>query len=61
MVKIEPNIENGLIKTSSVDCFQIRSVSEKRLIKRLGKITSEELIRVQKGINNVIGFSDIVL
>jgi mRNA interferase MazF len=61
MVKIEPDIENGLVKTSSVDCFQIRSVSEKRLIKQLGKITSEELIRVQKGINNVIGFNNIVL
>jgi mRNA interferase MazF len=61
MIKIEPNIENGLVKTSSVDCFQIRSVSEKRLIKQLGKITLEELIEVQKGINKVIGFNDIVL
>jgi mRNA interferase MazF len=42
MVKIEPAIDNGLVKTSSIDCFQIRSVSEKRLVKQLGKITIEE-------------------
>jgi mRNA interferase MazF len=58
MVKSEPNIGNGLAKTSAIDCFQIRSVSEKRLIKRLGKITPEELIEVQKGINKVIGLNN---
>jgi mRNA interferase MazF len=61
MIKIEPNIENGLIKTSSIDCFQIRSVSEKRLVKQLGKVTIEELIKVQEGINKVIGFNGVAL
>jgi mRNA interferase MazF len=55
MVKIEPNKTNGLIKISSIDCFQIRSVSEERLIRYLGKIESEELIKVQKGITTIIG------
>jgi mRNA interferase MazF len=35
MVKIEPSEENGLSKTSSADCFQIRSASESRFIKKL--------------------------
>ena len=39
MIKIEPNDKNGLRKDSSADCFQIRSISEKRFIKRLGKIS----------------------
>jgi mRNA interferase MazF len=55
MVKIEPSKTNGLIKISSIDCFQIRSVSEERLIRYVGKVESEELINVQKGINKIIG------
>jgi len=34
MVKIEANKENGLSKTSSIDCFQIRSVAEDRFLKK---------------------------
>ena len=32
-VKISPDAQNGLSKDSAADCFQIRSVSEERLIK----------------------------
>mgnify|MGYP002784367629 CR=1 FL=1 len=38
MVKLETDSDNGLSKTSGADTFQVRSVSEKRLIKLLGKI-----------------------
>ena len=38
MVKIEPCENNGLSKISAIDCFQIRSVSQKRLIKKIGFI-----------------------
>jgi mRNA interferase MazF len=58
MVKIEPNIGNGLVKTSSIDCFQIRSVSEKRLIKQIGRITVEILTKVQESIHRIIGGND---
>lgn len=34
MVKIEPDTRNGITKTSSLDCFQVRSVSEDRFIKK---------------------------
>jgi mRNA interferase MazF len=57
MVKIEPTKTNGLIKISSIDCFQIRSVSEKRLIRYIGKIEFEELIKIQEGINKIIGWN----
>ena len=33
MVAIDPSRQNGLAKKSSIDCFQIRSVSKNRLIK----------------------------
>lgn len=32
MVKIIPTDTNGLSKISSIDCFQVRSVSQERLI-----------------------------
>jgi mRNA interferase MazF len=56
MIKIVPNLRNGLAKESSIDCFQIRSVAEERLIKCLGCITKDEILQVQEGITKVIGF-----
>lgn len=36
MVKIQPTIKNSLTKESSADCFQVRSVSVERFVKKLG-------------------------
>jgi mRNA interferase MazF len=55
MIKIEPNAENGLAKISSLDCFQIRSVSQERLIEKIGEITPDEINKVQEGIVKVLG------
>jgi len=55
MIKIEPNKINGLSKISSLDCFQIRSVSQNRLVNKIGVITSDEVDKVQEGILKVIG------
>ena len=56
MIPIAPSIQNGLTKKSSIDCFQIRSVSEKRLLKKIGNITFTEVLLVQEGIVKVIGY-----
>ena len=55
MIKIEPKQENGLNKISSIDCFQIRSVSQDRLVERIGKVTINEINKVQDGIAKVLG------
>jgi len=55
MIPINPSIENGLTKKSSIDCFQIRSVSEARLIKCIGYITFSEILQLQAGIAKIIG------
>jgi mRNA interferase MazF len=55
MVKIEPNQINGHKKISSMDCFQIRSVSQERLVEKIGEITSDEIIKVQDGILKILG------
>jgi mRNA interferase MazF len=55
MIKIEPNEENGLAKISSLDCFQIRSVSQERLKEKIGEVTPDEIGKVQEGIVKVLG------
>jgi len=55
MVKIEPNKINGLTKTSSADCFQIRSLAQERLIKKLGTIDSASIFEIKEAITKVIG------
>jgi len=56
MIATNPSIQNGLTKKSSIDCFQIRSVSKKRLIKRIGVITYLEILQIQDGVLKVIGY-----
>jgi mRNA interferase MazF len=54
MVKIEPNEVNGLSKTSSADCFQIRSLSQERLIKKLGNIDKNTLEEIKEAVRKVL-------
>ena len=42
-VTLEPNSKNGLIKKSSVDCFQIRAINHNRFVKKIGNISSDEI------------------
>ncbi len=43
MVFIESSKENGLSKTSVIDLFQVRSISQKRLVKKLGIVDDNTL------------------
>lgn len=54
MVRLEPDEHNSLDKTSSVDCFQIRSVSVTRLVRNLGFVESRIITEVQKAVCKVI-------
>ena len=54
MVKIIPNNSNGLSKISAADCFQIRSLSKDRLIKRLGSIDNTTLDEIKEAISLVL-------
>jgi len=55
MIKIEPNADNGLKKISSIDCFQIRSVSKNRLTEKTGAVAPDEINKVQEGILKILG------
>lgn len=42
MVKLIPDANNNLQKISAADCFQVRSVSEIRIIKRVGVVNIDQ-------------------
>jgi len=55
MIKIVPTNQNGLVKISAVDCFQIRSVSFERLTTLIGSVEPIIISRVQEAVIKVIG------
>ena len=58
MIKIIPNQINGLIKDSTADCFQIRSVSQERFIKKLGKVSENILDDIKIGLSIVLSIEN---
>jgi mRNA interferase MazF len=50
MVKTSHTTFNNLTKDSAADCFQIRSVAEERLTKRLGIAESEVMEEIRKAL-----------
>jgi mRNA interferase MazF len=54
MIKIEPTIKNGLSKISSADCFQIRSVSQDRFVKKLGDLSEPVMDDIRIGLAKVL-------
>lgn len=55
MVIVEPNSENGLTKTSVIDLFQVRSLSQKRLIEKIGKVDEAILQNCRQALDVVFG------
>ena len=54
MIKIEPNSKNGLSKESSADCFQVRSVSQDRFVKRIGVLSDSIMDEIRIGLSKVL-------
>lgn len=50
MIHIEPDKQNGLIKKSGADTFQIRSVDQARLAKKLGWLPESVMEEIAAGI-----------
>ncbi len=50
MVKVIPHNGNKLNKESSADCFQIRSVAEERLIKKIGHVSSVVMDKIRTSL-----------
>jgi len=54
MVYIKPDTLNNLSKESAADCFQIRSLSEERFIKKLGRISAKNLEEIKDALSKVL-------
>jgi mRNA interferase MazF len=54
MIRIEPNTKNGLSKESSADCFQVRSVSQDRFVKRIGELSNSIMDEIRIGLSKVL-------
>ena len=54
-VELTPNSTNGLSKASGADAFQVKSVSETRFVRRLGRITDEQVTEIAEAIALCVG------
>ncbi|MEX2379957.1 MAG: type II toxin-antitoxin system PemK/MazF family toxin [Vicingaceae bacterium] len=54
MVKVNADFQNNLIKNSSADCFQIRSISKNRIIKKIGVINDHTLENIKVSLSKVL-------
>src|SRR5947207_845431 len=54
MVQIIPDKDNKLSKDSAADCFQIRSVAEERLTKKLGEVSMDAMDKIRQALKLVL-------
>jgi mRNA interferase MazF len=54
MVKLEPTTKNRLSKLSTADTFQIRSVSQQRLIKQVGTLDDATMQEISQALAIVL-------
>ncbi|SRR5579885_2124204 len=54
MVRLEPDKENGLNKLSAADTFQVRSVAQERLIRRLGRLSDTAMAQIARALADVL-------
>jgi mRNA interferase MazF len=54
LFKLSPNKQNGLEAKSAVNCFQLRCVSNVRIIKKIGAVSAGELEEIIATAQNCI-------
>ena len=59
-VRIEPDKDNGLSKSSAVDALQLRGMDRQRFVRRLGKVSTEVLETIVLAVGAVIEFPNHV-
>ncbi|MHC1777828.1 MAG: type II toxin-antitoxin system PemK/MazF family toxin [Lentimicrobium sp.] len=59
MVKILPDLHNNLSKVSAADCFQVRSLSEERFVKKVGRINSIYIDQRRESLSRVLSIDKI--
>ncbi|WP_017715204.1 type II toxin-antitoxin system PemK/MazF family toxin [Kamptonema formosum] len=59
MVRLEPTAENGLSKLSAADTFQVRSVSQQRLVRQLGRISDTAMQEITRALAIVLNITNL--
>jgi mRNA interferase MazF len=54
MVQVIPDSINNLNKESAADCFQIRSLSEERFVRKIGEISKENQDDIKDAFSKVL-------
>ncbi len=54
MAKVEPDAKNNLSKPSAADCFQVRSVSQIRLVKKIGMVAPAQMVEIEIALRAVL-------
>lgn len=57
-IEIPLNEATGLSKLSTIDCYQIRCVSTKRISKIIGKVTQETMWSVRNLLARILGIGE---
>ncbi len=45
-VRVEPSVENGLSDPSIIMVFQMRAIDKRRIVRKLGRLSSTDMKRV---------------
>src|SRR5258706_13477161 len=53
-VRVEPSAENGLTTPSVVMVFQMRAIDRTRIVRRIGRISKEDMARVNEEIARML-------
>jgi mRNA interferase MazF len=54
MVRIDPDDQNHLTKSSAADTLQIRSVSQQRLVQKLGALSPVQVAKIMEAVITVL-------
>jgi len=54
MVRVPVDTRTKLTKTSAADCFQVRSISEARFVRRIGVVDAATMERIREGLAAVL-------
>jgi mRNA interferase MazF len=57
MVRLKPSAENGLTRPSAVDTFQVRSISQQRLVRQLGVLSDEQMLNISNALAIVLSIN----
>lgn len=55
-VVLQPNMENKLTQPSEILIFHIRSVSKERLVRKIGKVSQDELADLKQGLEDILRY-----